>query len=96
MALNHKEMTKHIRSRLKIAKIPARCSLYTSCGIPYIKVSVDKELFEGAREWTTEQAYTIAHIADCNGLTGARSSKVDANHYAKLIGKHQFDFEFWG
>lgn len=94
MALSHKEMTKHIRGRLKACGIKARCSLYTACGTRYIKIGMDRERFFGAREWTEQEALEIGRIAQVNHLTEAQGSPIDLNIQRQLTKSHEFNFEF--
>lgn len=92
MTITHKEMTAHIRSLIKRDKIPARVSMFDTCGIRYIRVSV---VAHDAR-WTADQLRRIAFLADCNNLTGARAAKINTAHEAQLTDKMQFNFEFHG
>lgn len=93
--MNHREMTKHIRGRLKAAKIPARCRLFTACGISY--VSIDRIAHEAA--WTSKQAQEICLIASVNALTAARGSAIDhSDSYWSQVTEWRgnFNFEFHG
>lgn len=71
--LTHKEMTAHIRKRIKVAKIPARVRLYTACGTRYI--AVDRVAHDAA--WSAKQAQEICLIAAVNELTSARRTPID-------------------
>lgn len=93
MALTHKEMTAHIRKRLKVAKIPARVRLYTACGTRCIQV----DRVEHDAEWSAKQAQEINLIAAVNNLTGARRSAIDHSdaYWSKVTAwRGQFTFEF--
>lgn len=89
--LNHKEMTAHIRGRIKASGIKARVSLYTACGIRYIRVVTPSYEVKG---FTSEELATLAIIAQVNRLTEAQSSPIDPAIMVQLTGKQQFDFEF--
>lgn len=72
-AMTHKEMTKHIRSRLAAAGIKARCSLYTSCGSKWIRISPPSaDAF-----FTDDQSREINIIGKVNGLTLVRGMEID-------------------
>ena len=89
--MNHKEMTAHIRGRIKAAKIPARVRLYMACGIRNIQVFGVKP----DSVWTTAQAREINLIADVNGLTKARRSKIDlSDAYWSRVPEWRGDFVF--
>lgn len=91
--MNHKEMTAHIRKRIKHEGIAARVRLYTACGIRYIHVFVD----EHGKTFTGEQARLISLIAKVNGLTGARRSVIDDSFERwNNSGAPSFHFEFHG
>lgn len=93
--MNHREMTKHIRGRIKAAKIPARVRLYTACGRNCIQV--DRVTHDGV--WTGSQAREINLIADVNGLTHAQGSKIDLSEgYWSRVPEWRgcFTFEFHG
>ena len=66
--MNHKEMTAHIRARIKVAKIKACVSKYTSCGFNWIRVSVTAHDLN----FTPCEQNAIKIIAQANGLTGSR------------------------
>lgn len=86
------EMTKHLRSRLKHEGIKARVRKFEACGVMNIQVFT----VEHGKKWTDHERRMIAHIADCNKLTGTRGSKIDPDHEAELSGKELFNFEFHG
>jgi len=89
--VNHREMTKHIRNRIKAANIPARVRLYTACGRRCIQVFQA----EYGKSWTREQAREINVIGDVNGLTHAQGSKIDLSHaYWDRVTEWRGDFVF--
>lgn len=90
--LNHTEMTKHIRNRLKAQGIKARVRKFTACGVRYVQVFAPAH---GAT-FAAEEMFTIAHVADCNRLTGAQGAKIDPAFEAGLTGKNYWSFEFHG
>jgi hypothetical protein len=71
--LTHKEMTAHLRKRIKIAGIKARVDMMDSCGSKAIRV------FGASPEatFTDEEQRQIRHIAKCNGLTWVRGMEID-------------------
>lgn len=71
--MNHKEMTAHIRRRLKASGIKAKCSLYDSCGYHWIRVCTPTF---GSR-FTDGQQKEINLIAKVNGLTKAQGLEID-------------------
>jgi len=71
--MNHKEMTAHIRNRIKVAGIAAGCSKYTSCGVNWIRVSVTS--YE--QDFTPCEQSRIKLIAQSNGLTLARGLPIN-------------------
>ena len=91
MALTHKEITAHIRNRLKVSKIPARVRLYAACGVNCIQVF-------GAKSdsvWTSKQAQEINMIAAVNNLTRARGMAVDySDAYWSQVPQWGGDFVF--
>lgn len=92
MALTHKEMTKHIRGRLKASKIGARCRLYNACGFDWIQVFVP----EHGQYFSPVQSREIAIIADVNGLTYAQGMKVDTSldYWMQTRGRADFTFVY--
>lgn len=85
--LTHKEMTKHIRRRIRAAGIKARCRLYVACQINYI--AVDGVTCEG--EFSDDDQRTIRSIAEVNGLTLARGAAIDVE---QMTNSKQFLFEY--
>ncbi len=86
MTLTHKEMTRHIRSRLSAAGIKAHCSKYEACGTMYIRI----EPPNAEARFTDEHSVLINRIAKVNGLTGSQGSPIDEN-LINSVGRH---FEF--
>jgi hypothetical protein len=90
-SLTHKEMTSHIRNRLKASKIPARVRLYTACSTNYIHIFGVKS----DSVWTSKQAQEINLIAAVNNLTGARRSNIDhSDAYWSQVKEWRGDFHF--
>lgn len=88
--LNHKEMTAHIRKRVKAAGIKARVRKYDSCGSKWIHVfPVRYDL-----EFTEDEAREIRLIAHANKLTFARGMEID--HSVPGGTQTRADFVFWG
>lgn len=90
--LTHKEMTKHIRGRLKAQRIPARVKMNEWCGRRVITVTTPSYDFQ----WSAEELAGIALCAKVNRLTEAQGHPIEVAHIACLIGKGQFNFEFHG
>lgn len=88
--MDHKEMTAHIRKRMKAMKIPARVRMTDICGVEGIQVFVKKY----GDKWTDAQRREIAICAKANRLTEARGSEIDPDLAEKLTGKDLFEFEF--
>ena len=86
--MNHKQMTAHIRNRIKVAGIKARVRLYAACGVRWIQVA-------GAtsdQQFTAEEQRVINRIAKGNHLTGARGLEIN-----ELVPfGNQADFVFHG
>lgn len=87
----HKEITAHIRKCIKNEGISANVNMspVRGCanlgGIRIVTKSYDAK-------FSNDQARMIAHICDCNKLTGVRGDKIDVNLHANLGGNNQFDF----
>lgn len=90
--MTHKEMTAHIRNRIKSAGIPANVRMLNYCGVKAIEVS--GKTYETL--FTEEQCKTIAIIAKSNNLTGALNSVIDIDIEAQLTGCNRKCFEFHG
>ena len=84
--LTHKEMTSHIRNRVKAVGIKARVRMCPSAGafghygIQVFPVAHDLS-------FTPEQAREIAFICDCNKLTLVRGMKIDLDIAEQTAGK---------
>ena len=83
--LNHKEMTAHIRNRIKVAGIKARVRMQDCCGSKVLQVNAPAY----GVEFTNEQQQTIRHIAKCNGLTWVRGAEIDVE---RMTNPHDFNF----
>jgi hypothetical protein len=70
--MTHKEMTAHIRNRIKVAAIKAHVSKYDSCGCKFIRVSVPSPEVN----FTPTEQYRIKFIAKTNGLAMARGLEI--------------------
>lgn len=89
--MNHKEITAHIRKRLKHAAVPCRVMMDESCGYKYVKVVTPTY---DAR-WTPEQLRTIGLVAMVNKLTFVNGMPVHGEStIMKLTEANQFDFVF--
>lgn len=73
--MNHREMTNHIRNRLKHEGIEASVRGHRSCGVQWIVVAMD----EHGKSFTQQQCQKIALIASINGLTYAQGVPVDCS-----------------
>jgi hypothetical protein len=71
--MDHKEMTKHIRQRIKKAGIKASVSKFTACGTFYVRVATAK----AEQQFTLEEQTLIKRIAKGNALTGARCMEIE-------------------
>lgn len=68
----YKEMTTHIRHRIKVAGIAARVRMFEACQVQYIQVfSTDY-----AVKFTDDQQRVIRDIAKVNGLTWVRGLEI--------------------
>lgn len=84
--MNHSEMTRHIRSRVKAAGIKARVYKDSSCGSDCIVVCVPN----ADARFSDDEQKQIALIAHCNSLTYVRNMPIllDAT-------THPIDFRFY-
>ena len=90
--MTFKEITAHIRRRVRAENIPARVRMVESCGTRIVQVfGVTHEA-----RWTPEQLTLIGRIARVNGLTFVRQMPVTEDHCAQMTGRAHFDFFFWG
>lgn len=85
---SHKEITAHIRKRLKAAEIKAKCQMSSYCGYDTVMVAVPT--FES--RFTSDQIREFVTAAKVNGLTGCRGTELDVEHEASLTGKIQWNF----
>lgn len=69
MQQTHKELTAHIRNRLKAAGIAARCKMQDGCDGNKV-IAVDVPAYDA--QFTEEQQAEILLIASCNRLTFVR------------------------
>ena len=90
--LTHKEMTAHIRNRIKVAKIPANVRMFNYCGVKAIKIY--GKTFDTL--FTAEQCLMIAQIAKSNRLTKAQGSEINLAIEVQLTGNNEKHFEFHG
>jgi hypothetical protein len=86
-AMSHKEMTAHIRARIKKAGISASVSKYESCGSKWIRVAVTAP----DRNFTPCEQNAIKIIAQANGLTLARGLPIILH---SSTNPQQFSFVF--
>lgn len=73
---NHKEMTKHIRSRIKKAGISAGVRGYKSCGCNWIQVYAK---INKGEHFTEEEQVKIKEIAKINGLSLSCGLEIEVN-----------------
>lgn len=83
--MNHKQMTAHIRSRIKAAGIKAKCKMQDYCGNQVISVDVPAY----GIEFNAEEQREIRLIAICNKLTWARGMAIDID---QMTNPHEFKF----
>lgn len=84
--MNHKDMTAHIRNRIKVAGIKAKVKMQEFCG--YQVVAIDVPAYE--IEFTAEEQRAIRHIAKCNGLTLSQGMEINVDLQA-----NPKDFKFY-
>ena len=84
--MNHKEMTKHIRTCIKRHNINARVRMFNACGDKIIQVNAVKY----GLEFTEQEQRNIRHIAINNNLTLVRGSPINAEQMT-----NPFDFNFY-
>ena len=73
--LTHKELTAHLRKRIKIAGIKARVDMMETCGCKAIRVFVTAPELE----FNESEQREIRHIAKCNGLSWVRGMEIDVD-----------------
>lgn len=85
--LSHKEMTAHIRRRIKAYGIKANVRMQDCCGgAKVIQVNTP----EYGLEFTEEQQRSIRHIASVNRLTWVKGLPIDVEQMT-----NPFDFNFY-
>jgi hypothetical protein len=84
-ALNHKEITAHIRNRIKIAGVKASVSKYTSCGVSFVRVAVPA----ADVVFSNEEQRKINIIAQVNGMTLSRGLPIIIDQFTN---PQQFNF----
>lgn len=89
MTLTHKEMTAHIRKRIKVAGIKANVRMQNSCGSKIIQVNT----IEYGVEFSDEDQRTIRQIAKTNRLTWVRGLDIDVN---QMTNPYEFNFYMGG
>ena len=87
-SMTHKEITAHIRKRLKAAGIKAKCKMVSFCGCKTVQVAVPT--YES--RFTSEQIREFVTAAKVNGMTASRGMELDIEHEAALTGKIQWNF----
>jgi len=87
--LTHKEMTAHVRSRIKKANIAARVQMNESCGVLWIQIF--GATFEA--EFNEQEQRTIRQIAKTSGLTLAQGMEIDVE---QMTNAKSFQFVFHG
>tara|TARA_R100000008_G_C3563737_1_gene157823 strand:+ start:72 stop:392 length:321 start_codon:yes stop_codon:yes gene_type:complete len=85
--LNHKEMTSHIRKRIKIAGVKANVRMQKGLGNDKI---IQVNTIEYGVEFTKEEQRAIRHIAVCNNLTWVRNMPIDVEQMT-----NPYDFNFY-
>lgn len=89
--MEHKEMTKHLRYRLRKAGVPCRVRMNDYCGVRVIQVITPAY----DERWTPEQLRQIGLIARVNKLTLQRGMPIYEDAViAQLTEATQFDFVF--
>lgn len=86
--MGHKELTKHLRGRLRHAGIPCRVRMEDFCGSA--AVSIITPSYDA--RWTAEQLREMALIAKSNRLTMSRGLPIDMDNMAQLTGSTQVNF----
>lgn len=83
--MDHKELTSHIRNRIKAAGIKAKCKMSISCGNRTIRI--DAPAYDVL--FTEEQQREIRLIAKCNRLKWVRGLEIDIE---QMTNPHEFAF----
>lgn len=82
MTLSHKEMTAHIRKRIKVAGINAKIRMASGNEIVISAPTYDYDFSE-------DEQRAIRHIAQCNNLTLVRGMRVNVE---QMTNPHGFNF----
>lgn len=85
--LNHKEMTKHIRTRIKVAGVKSLVRMIKSCGDNIIQVNT----IEYDVDFTDDEQRTIRKIAECNNLTWVRKLPINIE---QMTNPSEFNFYY--
>jgi hypothetical protein len=85
--MSHKEITKHIRTRVAASGIKARVMMRNYCGVR--EIAVVTPAYE--IEFTESEQREIRLIAKVNGLTHARRSEIDLGRMTDPM-QHNFEF----
>ena len=83
--MNHKEMTAHIRNRIKAAGIKAKCKMQEYCGC--VVISVDVPAYEVS--FNEAEQREIRLIAKVNRLTFVRGMEIQLD---QMTNPKQFKF----
>lgn len=86
--MTHKEMTAHIRNRLKVMGVNARVKMNDFNGHRIVTVVVPVYEYR----WTQEERDAILLVASVNGLTFIRGMELSPI----LVNEMQVNFEFRG
>lgn len=85
--MDHKEITAHLRKRIKAAGIKAKCKMQEHCG--YMVVAVDVPAYDVV--FTEAQQHAIKLAAKVNKLTFAQGMEIDL---ARSTNPQGFKFYF--
>ena len=92
MSMTHKEMTAHIRSRIKAAGIKSRVIGQRICNENRITIATPSY----AARFTSAELREIAIIASSNRLTMVMGVAIDLNTIDQLTGANEFVFVYQG
>lgn len=81
--MTHKQMTAHIRARIKVAEIDARVKTHEASGCLWIHVSVPT--FD--TRFSPEEQRTIQQIAKTNRLTLVQGIEIDVDRVLDMPGQ---------
>lgn len=90
--MDHKELTKHIRGRLKAHKVPARVKMNDFCGTAVVTIVTPSYDYR----WSSEELREIGICAQVNRLTLSQGMPIDLAVMVQLTGLTQHNFEFHG